>query len=141
MSSHPAVICVRNIDIDSDLISAAKNECEGLDLNTTAPYKIFQPKEKCNKILDFIKEKQTPRKVRGRSIHVTLPGANTRYLRAPCIAIPIKTKGLPTSLITRGGQNITVDWEGGVAWEILQDVKPAAVHEKGGTLLLLYLES
>ncbi len=72
---------------------------------------------------------------------MTLPGTTTPYLRSPCIAIPIKTKGLPTSMITKGGQNVTVDWEAEKAWEILQDVRPAAVHEGGGTWLLLYLES
>lgn len=81
---------------------------------------------------------------------MTLPGANTSPLQAPCIAIPIKTKGLPTSLIKRernvsgqivDGQSVAVDWKAAKAWEILQDVKPAAVHEVGGTLLLLYLES
>ncbi len=39
------------------------------------------------------------------------------------------------------GQSVAVDWKAAKAWEILQDVKPAAVHEVGGTLLLLYLES
>ena len=78
--------------------------------------------------------------MRGRSVHVALPGPDHPYLRAPCIAIPIKIKGLPTSLITRTGQNVTVDWAAGTAWEILQDIKLAVVYEGGGTLLLLYLE-
>ncbi len=92
-------------------------------------------------IQDKLTRQQIPRKVRGRSVHVTLPGTNTPYLRAPCIAIPLRTKGLPTCLITWGGQDVPVDWEAGVAYEILLDVKPMVVYEIGGTLLLLYLES
>jgi len=38
-------------------------------------------------------------------------------------------------------QSVAVDWKAAKAWEILQVVRPAAVQEKGGTLLLLYLEN
>ncbi len=81
---------------------------------------------------------------------MTLPGTNTTTLQAPCIAISIKTKGLPPSLIKRernvsgqivARQSVAVDWKAAKAWEILQVVRPAAVQEKGGTLLLLYLEN
>ena len=140
MSSNSEVICLHSINIDPKLIDAAKSECNDLDLSATAPFKIFPPRGPCGKILEHVKEKQIARKVRGRSVHVTLPGPNPPYLRAPCVAIPIKTKELPTSLITRTGQNVVVDWAAGTAWEILQDVKLAVVHEGGGTLLLLYLE-
>lgn len=140
MSSNSEVICLHSIDIDPKLIDAAKSECNDLDLSATAPFKIFPPRGTCGKILEHVKEKQIARKVRGRSVHVTLPGPNPPYLRAPCIAIPIKTKNLPTSLITRTDQIVTVDWAAGTAWEILQDVKLPMVPEGGGTLLLLYLE-
>jgi len=57
MSSHPEVMRVCNsIDIDSDLINAAKSECEGLDLNTTASFKRFPPGEKCVKVIDSLKK-------------------------------------------------------------------------------------
>ncbi len=60
MSSHPEVIRVcSNIDIDSELLNAAKSECDGLDLNTTATFKIFPPTgEACGKILEYVKKKQ-----------------------------------------------------------------------------------
>jgi len=57
MSSHPEVIRVcKSIDIDSDLINAAKSECEGLDLNTKASFKAFPPGEKCVKIIESVKQ-------------------------------------------------------------------------------------
>jgi hypothetical protein len=59
MSSHPEVIRVcSSIDIDSDLINAAKSECDSLVLNTTASFKAFPPGEICGKILDAVKKKQ-----------------------------------------------------------------------------------
>ncbi len=57
MSSHPEVIRVcKSIDIDSDLINAAKSECDGLDLNTKASFKAFPPGENCVKIIESVKE-------------------------------------------------------------------------------------
>lgn len=57
MSSHPEVMRVCNsIDIDSDLINAAKSECEGLDLDATAAFNIFPPGEKCVRIIDCLKK-------------------------------------------------------------------------------------
>ena len=44
-------------------------------------------------------------------------------------------------MITRDGVNVTVEWNAEKAWEILQDVRPGAVYEGGGVLLLLYLTS
>lgn len=57
MSFHPDVIRVYTIiDIDIGLIHAAKNECDGLNLNTTASSKIFQPEDKCVEIIDAVKK-------------------------------------------------------------------------------------
>ncbi len=57
MSSHPDVIRVCNsIDVDSDLINAAKSECDRLDLNTTAPSKTFPPGEMCRKVIESVKQ-------------------------------------------------------------------------------------
>lgn len=57
MSFHPEVIRVYNsIDIDSDLVNAAKSECDGLDLNTLASFKAFPPGEKCVKIIESVKQ-------------------------------------------------------------------------------------
>lgn len=56
MSSHSEVIRVSNyIDITSDLINAAKSECDGLDLTTTASFKAFPPGEKCVNIIESVK--------------------------------------------------------------------------------------
>ena len=56
MSSNPEVIQVcSNIEIDSDLIDAAKRECDALDLNTTAPFKRFPPGEQCLKVVNSLK--------------------------------------------------------------------------------------
>jgi len=57
-----------------------------------------------------------------------------------CIAVPIKKEGLPANMITRTGQSVAINWDEGKAWEVLKDVKPAAVDTTGGTLLLLHLE-
>ncbi len=57
MSSHPEVIRVyTGIEIASDLISAAKDECDGLDLNTTASFKAFRPGKNCAKVIDSLKK-------------------------------------------------------------------------------------
>jgi len=57
MSSHPEVMRVCNsIDIDSELMNAAKSECEGLHLDSTAAFKSFPPGEKCVKIIDSLKK-------------------------------------------------------------------------------------
>jgi hypothetical protein len=57
MSSHPEVICACiSTDIDSNLIDAAKSECDGLDLNTTASFMVFQPGKICVKIIDSVKK-------------------------------------------------------------------------------------
>jgi len=61
-------------------------------------------------------------------------------VESTCIAVPIKKEGLPASMITRTGQSVAINWDEGKAWEVLQDVKPAAVDTTGGTLLLLHLE-
>ncbi len=58
MSSHSEVIRVYvDIDIDFDLIDAARDECDGLNLNITDSFKVFRPEEKCAKIIDFLKNK------------------------------------------------------------------------------------
>lgn len=75
--------------------------------------------------------------MQARSVIVLLPGATAEYLQSPCIVLPIKKDGLPDTMITRDGIIITVNWEKGKAWEILQDVRLAAVNKKGGTLLVL----
>ncbi|KAL9125969.1 MAG: hypothetical protein Q9217_004899 [Psora testacea] len=145
MSSHPEVIRLyTGIEIDPELIEEAQRECDGLDLNTTESFKVFQPDKKAAQILDSVKKRvcfrrdrklfkrdlkprltqsQNKRDVLGRSVHVTLPGVNTKYLRTPCIAIPIKTQSLSKIMITRSGQNVSVSWKAGKVWEILQDVK------------------
>ena len=57
MSSHPEIIRVyTSADIDSNLVDAAKSECDGLNLNTTASFQVFQPTEKCVKIIDSVKK-------------------------------------------------------------------------------------
>ena len=45
----------KSIDIASELISAAKIECDGLDLSTSASFKAFPPGEKCEKIIESVK--------------------------------------------------------------------------------------
>ncbi len=58
MSSHSEVIRVYvDIDIDFDLIDAARDECNDLNLNITDSFKIFRSEEKCVKIIDFLKNK------------------------------------------------------------------------------------
>ncbi len=60
MSSHSEVIRVYvDIDIDFDLIDAARDECDDLNLNITDSFKIFQSEEKCIKIIDFLKNKMS----------------------------------------------------------------------------------
>ena len=57
MSSHADIIRVYNsVDIDSNLVDAARSECDDLDLNTTASFQVFQPKEKCVEIIDSVKK-------------------------------------------------------------------------------------
>jgi hypothetical protein len=68
---------------------------------------------------------------------VLLPGATTEYLQSPCLVIPIEKDGLPTRMTTRDKKIVTVDWDQGRAWEVLRDVRLAAVDKKGGTLLVL----
>jgi len=75
--------------------------------------------------------------VLGRSVIVLLPGATTEYLPSPCIIIPINKDGLPTTMTTRDGTVVTVDWDAGRAWDVLQDIRLAPVSNKGGTLLVL----
>ena len=62
------------------------------------------------------------------------------YLQSPCIAIPIRMEGLPTSMITASGESFAVNWADGKAWEVRQDIRPAAVNQRGGTLLLVHVE-
>ncbi len=60
MSSHSEVIHVYiDIDIDFDLIDAARDECNDLNLNITDSFKIFWSEEKCVKIIDFLKNKMS----------------------------------------------------------------------------------
>ena len=158
MSTDPEVIrAYSGIDIDSDLINAAKKECDGLDLSTTDSCKDFPPQENCNRIIDSLRKKvclllrqqrglmqklkklQISRKGTGRTVFVLLPGPPTTYLEPTCIAVPIKKEGLPASMISKTGQSVTVNWDEGKVWE-RQAVKPAAVNQKGGTLLLWHLE-
>jgi len=40
-------------------------------------------------------------------------------------------------MTTRDERSVMVNWERGKAWEILQDVRIAAVKKEGGTFLLL----
>lgn len=57
ISSHPEVIRVyKSIDINSDLINAAKSKCDGLDLNTKASFKAFPPGENYMKIIESVKQ-------------------------------------------------------------------------------------
>jgi len=57
MSSHLEIMRVCNsIDINFDLINVAKSECESLDLNITTSFKRFSSREKCVKIIDFLKK-------------------------------------------------------------------------------------
>ncbi len=60
MSSHSEVIHVYiDIDIDFDLIDAARDECNDLNLNITDSFKIFRSEEKRVKIIDFLKNKMS----------------------------------------------------------------------------------
>lgn len=60
MSFHSEVIHVYiDIDIDFDLINAAKDECNDLNLNITDSFKIFRSEEKCVKIINFLKNKMS----------------------------------------------------------------------------------
>ncbi len=60
MSSHSEVIHVYiDIDIDFDLINAAKDECNDLNLNITDSFKIFRSEEKCVQIINFLKNKMS----------------------------------------------------------------------------------
>ena len=64
MSSHLEVIRVHNgIDIESELIVAAKRECDTLDLDTTAPFKRFPPGKNCVKVIDSL-QKQVRKRVK-----------------------------------------------------------------------------
>ena len=57
MSSHTEAIRVcDSINIDSDLINAAKSECDSLDLNTTASSKTFPPPVTCRKVIESVKQ-------------------------------------------------------------------------------------
>ena len=71
---------------------------------------------------------------------VFLPGATTEYLESPCIAVPLKKDGLPADMKTRNGQSVSVNWDDGDVWEVVEDVRFAPANQKGGTLLLLYVE-
>lgn len=60
MFSYSEVIHVYiDIDIDFDLIDAARDECNDLNLNITDSFKIFRSEEKCVKIIDFLKNKMS----------------------------------------------------------------------------------
>lgn len=66
-----------------------------------------------------------------------LPGAIIEYMQSPCVVIPVKKDGLLITMTTRDERSVMVNWERGKAWEILQDVRIAAVKKEGGTFLLL----
>ena len=72
-----------------------------------------------------------------RSVIVFLSGTTVEYLQSPCIIIPINKDGLPTEVITRDKKVVTVRWDAGKAWDVLQDIRLAPVNKKGGTLLVL----
>ena len=60
MFSYSEVIHVYiDIDIDFDLIDAARDECNDLNLNITDSFKIFRSEEKRVKIIDFLKNKMS----------------------------------------------------------------------------------
>ena len=44
------------IDINFNLINAAKSKCENLDLNTTTAFKRFLLEEKYIKVINFLKK-------------------------------------------------------------------------------------
>ena len=73
------------------------------------------------------------------SVIVFLPGTATQYLQSPCIIIPINKDGLPTTMMTQDGKVVTVDWDVGRTWDVLQDIRLAPVDKKGGALLDLRL--
>lgn len=75
--------------------------------------------------------------MQARSVIVLLPGTTTEYLQSPCIIIPIQMAGLPIKMTTRDGKDVTVDWDMGRAWDVIQDIRLAPVKKKGGTLLVL----
>ena len=55
--SAPDFIHVHDgINLDSDSVNAARDECDGLDLTTTASHKVFQPGDKCMKIIELVKK-------------------------------------------------------------------------------------
>lgn len=54
--AHPDVIHLCTINIDPDLIAAAKSECDGLDINTTASFKAFTPGKNCEEIIKSVKQ-------------------------------------------------------------------------------------
>ena len=66
-------------------------------------------------------------------------GATTQYLQSPCIIIPINKDGLPTTVTTGDGKVVTVEWDAGRAWDVLQDIRLAPVNKKGGSLLDLHV--
>ena len=68
---------------------------------------------------------------------VLLSGIITEYLQAPCIITLINKDRVPTTMTTRDGKTVTVNWDAGRAWDVLQDIRLAPVTEKGGTLLVL----
>ena len=53
---HPEVINLCTFNINSDLIDAAKDECDGLDLDTTASFKAFVPGKNCEEIIKSVKQ-------------------------------------------------------------------------------------
>jgi len=77
--------------------------------------------------------------VQARSVIVLLPGTTTEYLQSPCIIIPINKDGLPTTMTTRDGKVVTVNWDAGRTWDVSQDIRLAPVDKKGGALLVLRL--
>ena len=71
------------------------------------------------------------------SVIIFLSGTTVEYLQSPCIIILINKDGLPTEVITRDKKVVTVRWDVGKAWDVLQDIRLAPVNKKGGTLLVL----
>ena len=69
---------------------------------------------------------------------VLFPDTITEYLQAFCIITLINKNRVPTTMTTQNGKTITINWDVGRAWDVLQDIRLALVTEKGETLLVLH---
>ena len=89
MSSHSEVICAcTSINIDSNLMNGARTECDGLDLNTTDSFKVFEPGETCEKIKNSVKNQVCFGFTRVTSINAakayTITGSKTTWAEYLC---------------------------------------------------------